>query len=60
MITKQAPMMVACWLCEEPVDIRFSRKGLPYLICDRCGMQTFIRYRRAVELLAAKVKKDRR
>ena len=49
-------VMIPCWLCGQPIEVKFSRKDKPYLICDNCGVQTFIRYGKAEELLLAKVK----
>ena len=48
--------VVSCWLCENPTVVRFSKKDRPYLVCEECGVQTFIRYQRAEELLAEKVR----
>ena len=50
--------MVACWLCGAPVEIRFSKKDKPYLVCN-CGTQTFVRSKQAENLLAEKVRKER-
>ncbi len=32
-----------CPLCSTALEIRKSVKGKPYTVCDRCGMQIFIR-----------------
>jgi len=59
--TTQAPT-VCCWLCGEPVEIKFSTKGKPYLVCDArnggCGMQTFLREDKAIRLLQDKVREE--
>ena len=55
-VREKAKVMIPCWLCSQPVEVKFSRKDKPYLICDNCGVQTFIRYGQAEELLLAKVK----
>jgi DNA-directed RNA polymerase subunit RPC12/RpoP len=34
---------IACFLCGRRVEIRLSKKGRPYFICDDCGLQVFIR-----------------
>ena len=52
--TTQTPK-VACWLCGTVVQVRFSKKDKPYLVCD-CGIQVFVRYKKAERLLAEKVK----
>jgi len=51
--TAQVPR-VACWLCGAVVQVRFSKKDKPYLVCD-CGVQIFVRYKKAEQLLAQKV-----
>jgi hypothetical protein len=32
-----------CPLCEEGLDVRESKKGKPYVICNPCGVQLFVR-----------------
>jgi len=51
---------IPCWLCHSVIPVRFSKKDKPYLICDNCGVQTFIRYGKAEELLIASVKEYQR
>lgn len=55
-------LMIRCWLCGKPVEVKFSIKGKPYLVCDTrsggCGMQTFVRDDKAIRLLQAKVKEE--
>lgn len=33
----------ACPLCGKFLEVRESKKGKPYVICDDCGMQMFVR-----------------
>ncbi|MFC1951215.1 hypothetical protein ACFLXN_02260 [Chloroflexota bacterium] len=49
---------VPCWLCSIPIEVRHSKKNKPFLICNNCGVQIFIRYDRAEELLIEKIKKQ--
>lgn len=51
--------VIPCWLCGEPVPIKFTKKNKPFLICNNCGVQTFIRYGKAEELLMDKVEEYR-
>ncbi|MFC2034200.1 hypothetical protein ACFLTT_02210 [Chloroflexota bacterium] len=46
---------VPCWLCNSVVPVKFSKKNKPFLICNNCGVQTFVRYGKAEELLIDKV-----
>lgn len=32
-----------CPICGEPLEVRESKKRKPYLVCDRCGVQMFVR-----------------
>ena len=45
-----------CCICGTPLEVRDTKKGKPYVICDSCGMQMFVRngdgIRRFEELLA--------
>jgi hypothetical protein len=46
---------IRCFLCEEPVPVKKTRKGKPYIVCDRCGLQTFVRYGKGIKALRKKV-----
>src|SRR5260370_16844752 len=35
--------MFPCPVCTEPRDVRETKKSKPYLICDPCGVQVFVR-----------------
>ena len=53
--TRQFP----CCVCAAPLEVRETKKGKPYVICDSCGMQMFIRNSdgiRRFELLLVDVK----
>ena len=32
-----------CPICMENRDLRFDKHGKPYIVCDPCGVQLFIR-----------------
>ncbi len=51
--------VIPCWLCGELIPVKFTKKNKPFLICNNCGVQTFIRYGKAEELLIAKIKQYR-
>lgn len=46
-----------CPLCTEGLDIRQSKKGKPYVVCNACGVQLFVRneagIRRFEQLISA-------
>jgi ssDNA-binding Zn-finger/Zn-ribbon topoisomerase 1 len=33
-----------CPICGEPLDARKSKKGKPYVVCNVCGVQMFVRF----------------
>jgi len=37
------PTLFPCPLCGKPLDVRATKKKKPYVICDPCGVQLFIR-----------------
>ncbi len=37
-----------CPVCMEPVDVRESKKKKPYVVCDGCGVQMFVRNRAGI------------
>jgi len=60
---KDSPRVtVSCWLCQKPVEVKFSTKEKPYLVCDTrnggCGMQVFLREDKAIRLLQGKLKEE--
>ena len=47
--------LFACPLCAKKQEIRMSKKDKPYIVCDNCGVQLFIRKSEGVRILAEKV-----
>lgn len=47
-----------CFLCNRSVDIRLSKKGRPYFICDDCGIQVFVRGDKGIKCLAKRVQDE--
>jgi transcription elongation factor Elf1 len=39
-----------CCVCGEPREVRTTKKGKPYLICDACGVQMFVRVEAGIRL----------
>ena len=35
--------MFPCPVCTDPHEVRTTKKGKPYVVCDPCGIQLFIR-----------------
>ena len=40
---KTAQQFFPCPVCSSRLDIRKSKKGKPYVVCDVCGVQMFVR-----------------
>jgi len=40
-----------CLLCGNRLQIRSDKHGKPYVICDECGVQLFVRRKRGIERL---------
>jgi hypothetical protein len=45
---------IPCFLCGNGLEIRTSKTNKPYLICEICGMQIFVRGKRGISLLNTK------
>jgi transcription elongation factor Elf1 len=41
--TNRNPRLFPCCVCGEAREVRTTKKGKPYLICDPCGVQMFVR-----------------
>lgn len=37
-----------CPVCKDPLHVRKSKKGKPYVVCDSCGVQMFVRNRAGI------------
>lgn len=44
-----------CPICGEALDVRKSKRNKPYVVCDRCGMQLFVRTRAGIQKFEALV-----
>ncbi len=44
-----------CPLCDEKIPIKSDRKNKPYIICNSCGLQMFIRYPSGIQILIEKI-----
>ena len=42
---------IHCLLCQRLLEIKDSKKGKPYVCCDNCGMQMFVRFEKGIERL---------
>ncbi len=46
---KKAPASVPCFLCDQDLEVRQTYKNKPYLVCDGCGIQIFVRGKKGIE-----------
>ena len=42
-----------CPLCLVPLRVRSSKKNKPYVVCDACGVQMFVRMKPGITRLAS-------
>lgn len=38
-----------CPTCDEGLDVRTSKNGKPYVVCNQCGVQLFVRMQPGIE-----------
>lgn len=43
MATQNDKRMFPCPVCTDPREVRETKKGKPYVVCDPCGIQVFVR-----------------
>lgn len=51
-------MWLACPLCDRRCQVRTTKKGKPYLICDACGLQLFVRYGAGIARLTDRARSE--
>src|SRR2546423_3459687 len=44
--------VLPCFLCGHRLEKRTTKKLKPYFVCDRCGIQLFVRGKQGIERLA--------
>jgi hypothetical protein len=49
-----------CPLCIQPLEVRLTKKDKPYVTCDSCGVQLFIRGRVGIEEFARLIERANR
>jgi len=42
-MSTSAKCFFPCPICSDRLDVRKSKKGKPYVVCNRCGVQMFVR-----------------
>ena len=43
LLAKRDLRLFPCCVCGEAREVRMTKKGKPYMICDPCGVQMFVR-----------------
>jgi len=49
MVTANGKAMFPCPVCAQAREVRTTKKDKPYLVCDPCGVQVFVRGRGGVQ-----------
>ena len=44
--------LIPCFLCGNGIEIKYSKREKPYLVCDPCGIQVFVRGKKGIQLLS--------
>ncbi len=42
---------INCFLCQRHLEVRTSKKDKPYLVCNDCGIQVFVRFEKGMKRL---------
>lgn len=45
------PNLIPCFLCGNGLEVKNSKRGKPYFICEPCGVQVFIRREKGISRL---------
>ena len=45
----------SCPLCDDKLEVRISKKEKPYMVCDVCGMQMFVRTKTGIVRLSERL-----
>ena len=54
-MAQKGKRMFPCPVCTEPREVRDTKKAKPYLVCDPCGVQMFVRNGSGIEQFNALV-----
>ena len=55
-LAKRDPLrLFPCCVCSQPREVRITKKGKPYIICNPCGVQMFVRVDTGIRLFDALV-----
>jgi len=54
-ILNRKARLFPCCVCHEPREVRTTKKGKPYMICDPCGMQMFVRVETGIRRFEAMI-----
>lgn len=49
MVAVNGKRMFPCPVCMQAREVRVTKKGKPYLVCDPCGVQVFVRGQAGIE-----------
>jgi len=43
LLNQRKPLLSPCPVCHGTCEVKITKKGKPYVICDPCGVQLFVR-----------------
>ena len=56
LLTIREPRLFPWCICGQPREVRTTKKGKPYLHCDPCGLQMFVRIEPGIRRLEQLIK----
>jgi len=42
-------LMFRCPICGELLSVKRSKRDKPYIVCNECGVQMFVRYKKGID-----------
>jgi len=55
-MSDDSPKLIPCFLCGNGLEVKSSKRGKPYFICEPCGVQVFIRREKGISRLNESLK----
>src|SRR5215469_6570392 len=60
MLTANDKAMFPCPVCTQAREVRLTKKDKPYIVCDPCGVQVFVRGPAGIDEFKRLLKRGRR
>jgi len=57
MLDNDYALMFRCPVCEDWLPVKKSKRDSPYIVCNNCGVQMFVRYKEGIDKFFRKCSK---